>query len=312
MRFDVDRIEAGSGRLIVSGFWSGVRGMRFMRPTLIVGDREVLATLDHKPWTPSDEVPWIAAFPWDDAAPDPADASIAVAPSLTVPLAPGAEPQAAQRPAARAAAPSKKAHAAPQPEPAAVEAPAPDPLRDELADARRRAEAAEAARDEARHARTISERERDQALAQRDEAAKDRDAAVRARTRMEAQLEDQIAQRKEAEAAREEAIAQREEMRAQREETLLAHRALQRRLAADGAAPPPADEREPPQHADPDRPIGVRAIPAARAVAPELHRTERAATPRVTHYDIWAIRILGSIAALCFIGFLVLLLRLVL
>src|SRR5439155_5789486 len=60
----------------------------FMRPTLTVGDRRVLAVLDHKPWAPEEGQPWIAEFPWDG---DPADidrsrAELAVAPSVAVAL----------------------------------------------------------------------------------------------------------------------------------------------------------------------------------------------------------------------------------
>lgn len=299
MRFDVNRLEARDGRLVVSGHWSGVRGMRFMRPTLIVGGREVLATLEHKPWAPSDELEWTAAFPWDGAAPDPSEAAIAVAPSLTVSLAPGAAPAARrfERPAGATPlqrGPAAEPVAAPEPRPAAVPSAA-DRLQEQLEDARRRA-------DDARRALAIAERERDQALAQRDEAAKDRDAAVRSRARMERQLAEEAELRVEAE-------RQRDEARAQREEALLAHRALQRRLTGELAASAPAPQEIP---SDPDRPIGVRAVPAARAVGPELHRASREHPQRVTRYDVWAIRILGSVAALCFIGFLILLLRLVL
>jgi hypothetical protein len=333
VRFEVDRIEARGGRLVVSGWWSGVRGMRFMRPTLLVRDRTVLATLDHKPWTPDGELEWTAAFPWDEEAPNLSEAALSVAPSVTVPLAPGAEPPADAEPAdAEPAAPPELPHEAP---------PSPDPrheeivaltaqrdrlraalaeagrreseLESQLEEARRRARDLEAARDDAGRERTAAQRERDQALAQRDEAEADRDAAVRTRARMEAQRDEAVAARERAKHDRDEAVVQRDEARAQREEALLAHRTLQRRFdsALAGAEPPTLDEPARP-HADPDRPIGVRAIPAARAVAPDLHRAERDRTPHVSRYDVWAIRILGSIAALCFIGFLVLLLRLVL
>jgi hypothetical protein len=62
--------------------------MRFMRPTLTVGDRRVLAVLDHKPWMPEEGETWIAEFPWDgDVADiDPTLAELAVAPSVAVSL----------------------------------------------------------------------------------------------------------------------------------------------------------------------------------------------------------------------------------
>jgi hypothetical protein len=344
VRFEVDRIEARGGRLVVSGWWSGVRGMRFMRPTLLVRDRTVLATLDHKPWTPDGELEWTAAFPWDEEAPNLSEAALSVAPSVTVPLAPRAEPPSDAQPADAQPADAQPADAQPAAPPELPDEapPPPDPRREEivaltghrdrlraalaeagrreselesqLEEARRRARGLEAARDDAGRELTAAQRERDQALAQRDEAEADRDAAVRTRARMEAQRDEAVAARERAKHDRDEALVQRDEARAQREEALLAHRTLQRRFdaaLAGGEEPPTLDAPSRP-HADPDRPIGVRAIPAARAVAPDLHRAERDRTPHVSAYDVWAIRILGSIAALCFIGFLVLLLRLVL
>ena len=89
--FELQRFEAGDdGLLEVEGEWSNVRGMRFVRPALVVrtGGRErtLLATLDHKPWSP-DGRPWRAAFPWDGGEIDPHRAQLAVAPSIVVPLA---------------------------------------------------------------------------------------------------------------------------------------------------------------------------------------------------------------------------------
>jgi hypothetical protein len=88
-QFELEQFEQSGGRLRVLGRWSDVRGMRFMRPTLTVGDRRVLAVLDHKPWMPEEGQTWIAEFPWDG---DVADidrelAELAVAPSVAVSLA---------------------------------------------------------------------------------------------------------------------------------------------------------------------------------------------------------------------------------
>jgi hypothetical protein len=98
-QFELEQFERSGDRLRVAGRWSDVRGMRFMRPTLTIGDRRVLAVLDHKPWMPEEGQRWIAEFPWDgDAADiDPTLAELAVAPSVAVPLSsPGVpvEPQA--------------------------------------------------------------------------------------------------------------------------------------------------------------------------------------------------------------------------
>ncbi len=60
---------------------------------------------------------------------------------------------------------------------------------------------------------------------------------------------------------------------------------------------------------DPDAPIGVRTIPAARTIAASLHRSQRERGAGVTRYDMWAIRVLGSVAALAFISLLVMILK---
>ena len=90
--FDVERFERADDACIeVRGRWSGVRGRRFMRPTLtaVAGGRQqrILAVLDHKPWIAEEGEIWRAAFP---CATDPAslhDAELTVAPDVTVSLA---------------------------------------------------------------------------------------------------------------------------------------------------------------------------------------------------------------------------------
>src|SRR5207245_223766 len=125
--------------------WSGLRGVRFVRPTLVVGQREVLATLEHKPWAPSSDRPWVAAFPWAGRMPDLDELELAVAPTVTVPLGepaalpapdPDAAPHRAQEPApATPARPPALALVAP-----AEPAPAARPARagDDVAEAERR------------------------------------------------------------------------------------------------------------------------------------------------------------------------------
>jgi len=101
--FEVERFElAGDACIEVRGRWSGVRGRRFMRPTLtaVAGGREqrILAVLDHKPWIAEEGEIWRAAFP---CSTDPAallDAELTVAPDVTVPLAPPSAPVVARRP----------------------------------------------------------------------------------------------------------------------------------------------------------------------------------------------------------------------
>ncbi len=85
--FELERLALEGDELIVSGFWTGVRGMRFVRPTLLFDDRRILATLEHKPWAPAENARWTAAFPWTGGvAVDADNLAIAVAPKVIVPL----------------------------------------------------------------------------------------------------------------------------------------------------------------------------------------------------------------------------------
>jgi hypothetical protein len=89
--FEVDRFEwASDDRLEVVGRWFGLRGHRFLRPTLDVevrGERRrMLAVLEHKPWAAEEGEEWIAAFAWagDRARLDGAE--LTVSPDLAVQL----------------------------------------------------------------------------------------------------------------------------------------------------------------------------------------------------------------------------------
>lgn len=67
---EIERFEwAAPDRIELVGVWSGLRGRRFIRPTLVLeGEGEpkrLLATLEHKPWTADDGEEWTAAFAWD-------------------------------------------------------------------------------------------------------------------------------------------------------------------------------------------------------------------------------------------------------
>jgi len=307
--FELERLDVGGGELVISGQWSGVRGMRFMRPTLTVGTRRLLATLEHKPWAPEVDGPWIAAFPWSGGDVDAVDCWLDVAPGVVVPLARGAQ---------RA------------------------PEVDEFAAQRLRFERRESEVEFLRGELRTLTAARDRALDQRDEAVRDREAAMRTRERMEGQRSDALdvagqaqAAVAAAEAARDEAREQRDDARAQRDEALAAYRALEEQLrtlrareaepqaaeaaeaaeaqaAAPQAAQPPAAEpapAEPPAEPAPDeppaeRPLGVRAVPAARAA-----RIGRRPEYRLTAFDLYAFRIVGAIAAACFVVLMIALLQ---
>jgi hypothetical protein len=223
--FALTRFEAVDGaRLEVEGTWSGVRGVRFVRPALVVhpgagreAERTLLATLEHKPWPAEEGRPWVAAFPWDGGAPDVADLELAVAPSIVVPLG-GGDAEAAPAPPAP---------------PAPPKATAPARARDDagpLAAALAARDAARAERDDAR-AELAAERDRLRAeLAAVRDARPDREV-VRAEVR----------QRDAALAARDAAVADRDAARAERDAVLAERDALRRELrereqAAEGAA----------------------------------------------------------------------------
>ena len=97
LAFEIERFEwTGDDRLEVTGRWFGVRGQRFMRPTLHVrvGDRRrrMIALLDHKPWPADGEGPWIAAFSWRGPPDGVTAARLEVAPDVVIDLpAPGAD-----------------------------------------------------------------------------------------------------------------------------------------------------------------------------------------------------------------------------
>ena len=105
--FEVDRIEwPAPDRVEIAGRWFGVRGRRFVRPTLeleVDGEpRRMLALLDHKPWEAEDGEEWVAAFDWDGEQADLSGGELSVGPDVSVELhengsKPGGRPRAARR-----------------------------------------------------------------------------------------------------------------------------------------------------------------------------------------------------------------------
>jgi hypothetical protein len=335
--FELERLDLEGDELVVSGHWSGVRGLRFVRPTLVADDRRILATLEHKPWAPSLDRAWTAAFPWEGDDVDVGGLALAVSPQVTVPLdgAGVSEPQPAPKPKAKPRA--KKAKPPPARDPATSErasaepepAPAPEPQRDavaqleaeldavsherdalrrRLADAQRHVTDESSTHDELARGQAAAERDRDRALAQLAEAVAAREAAVRTRDRMQLTHDEALEARDEAESQLAAARAQRDEANSQRDEVLLAYRALQRHMQTERAQDDRARGDEP-REGGSDDPIGVRTMPAARTVMAELQRPRPARKLPMTLFDVWMFRVLGSVAAGCFILLLVSLLR---
>src|SRR4051794_41105120 len=96
LSFELERFEwAADDRLEVAGRWYGVRGRRFMRPTLHVRAggrrRRMIALLDHKPWPADEDTRWVAAFAWRGAREEVTAARLEVTPDIVLELpTPGA------------------------------------------------------------------------------------------------------------------------------------------------------------------------------------------------------------------------------
>lgn len=260
--FELDRFETKSDdRVEVSGRWYGVRGRRFIRPTLTV-DAEghgcrALADLEHKPWAAEDGQPWEAAFVCSLDGAEMLDAELNVAPDITITL-PVAGSSAAKRarrgrtarepgqrrdPIARSAPAQQIANRSSRPREDVVARREIGSLRSTLEQARSEAErlradlersAAERIEAAARVQELTTELEhaiaaRDQAVAARDQAlaahersAGERDAAVSAHEEAVAARDTALESRDAAIALREEALDARDQTEAERIELLRA------------------------------------------------------------------------------------------
>lgn len=276
MGFALESADVVDGRVVLTGRWSGVRGMRFVRPTLVLRDREVLATLEHKPWAVLPDAAWVAAFPWPAGERlDLTTAQLAVAPNITVPLDPDAPPPVLDdpEPAARAGRLQREV----------------DFLQgrreDELAAARQRIGAVEDARD---------------AVREQLEAAEARAVAAEARA---ADLGEQLA-RAEAELA---VLRSRPDPAATQ-----AFDALEAEVSHTDVVPdPPVRDtptvrprprlRNEPQPTEAFDPIAEGAVldpVPAPVVAPPARRTPARAPRGFAGLDLWAQRVLALAAAL--------------
>jgi hypothetical protein len=255
--FELDRFTAGDERLEVSGRWMGVRGRRFVRPSLTVfidgHSTRALAELEHKPWAAEDGDEWVAAFPWHGRLDEIEEFELAVAPDLLVRLPP---PDGTIREVVLpVVAPDDQA------EPAPVER-APEPPRGDARELREQADAV-----------------RHNALAVRDRALADLDEAVAARDRLRAELERAVADRGRVSAELDQLAGEHDRLKSERRalqtelgrvraELRMAHSDLALARRPQSPEPPPVPKPEPPPLAPP---MPIVPLPPPRA---QLHRSQ--------------------------------------
>ena len=134
LAFEIERFEwTAADRLEVSGRWLGVRGQRFVRPTLHLRvdgrRRRLIAVLDHKPWAADTDHLWTAAFAWRGDRGEVTAARLEVSTDIVLDLpAPGAElppDPLTPRPRPKRPTPPRRPAAEPPPAAATGERPAP-------------------------------------------------------------------------------------------------------------------------------------------------------------------------------------------
>jgi uncharacterized coiled-coil DUF342 family protein len=110
--FELDRFERDDEQgLEVRGRWFGVRGRRFVRPTLTMridgAKHRLLADLEHKPWAAEDGEDWVASFSPVPPAGDTRDIELSVARDIVIPLSAPASVTSSERPTGKTAAPAR-------------------------------------------------------------------------------------------------------------------------------------------------------------------------------------------------------------
>jgi hypothetical protein len=207
VRFELERMAADDGVLEVAGRWTGVRGRRFMRPSLaaVGAPARALASLEHKPWAPDEGSHWIATFPWPGAVAEIEALELVVAPDLAVVLP----------------APSTDAGDVRE---LTLEARSPEP-----------GEKPASVRDQALESRDQALESRDQALESRDQAVEERGHALRAREEAILAREEAVQACEEAARVREEAVRARDQAMRERDEFHVRHAELQTALELVGA-----------------------------------------------------------------------------
>ena len=320
--FELERLEqTAAGRLELTGRWFGVRGLRFVRPTLTFESDghpyRLLADLEHKPWFAEDGSPWTAAFHWDADRGPLDELELTVATDIAIPLG---------RLDAADARPRRRRPTQPDPYAASLRREL-QAIRQEVADERRTNERLrtelEPLREEVEELRAELERARDEkvendaALARRDaalarlsEAESERDDARRALEQVMAESAELSRTQRQAQTERDRALTAAEQMRAERDVDEHARdRALSERERALQARDQALAERD---HALAARDQLVRAddsVEAQRAAARALaSRTDLSWRRSPWHAPSWTQRGL-AVALLIVVIVLVVVLR---
>ncbi len=306
--FEVERFEWTSrDRLELVGRWSGLRGHRFLRPTLDVqveGERHrMLALLEHKPWAPEDGQDWVAAFTWRGEPANFDEAELTVSPDLAVQLpAPGgvvehgevhaATPAADRLPARRprsavletelAAALAEVERAGEELERTrAMHSEAAKELRERLREEHAKIRTLETELEQSRAAIALAEEaaaeDADRLRDERDAAAAERDAAMVARDAA-------LAEADEARTARDEALeklsgveGERDALAEARDRARLERNAWMSRARAAAAGRPSAEARAVPKpladpEPEPELPESTQVIEPPQAPSPPSER----------------------------------------
>jgi hypothetical protein len=251
--FQLDRFETKSDdRVEVSGRWFGVRGRRFIRPTLtVVADGHgcrALADLEHKPWAAEDGQPWEAAFVCALDGAELLEAELNVSPDITIMLpvdGPGTAKgprrgRTAREPRQRRDPAERSAPAARAPAPRSSRPPEDVVARREIGGLRSTLEEVRSEADRLRGELERSEAERtaaatrlEQLTAELEQAVAARDAAVAARDKAATERKSAIAARDQARAAHERSAVERDRAASACEEAIAARdAALESRDAA--------------------------------------------------------------------------------
>jgi len=219
--FQLERFELVDGdHLELTGRWFGVRGRRFIRPTLTLhgegSNARLLAELYHKPWSAEEGESWEAWFPFNPDRSLGDTVELAVAPDIAVDLpTPGGKSRRGVR-----AAPA----APPRPSRAVAHR---DPVDEQLERLRREVQELRDERVQLKRSHDNAIRERGAATAERDEAIAERDEAIAKRSRVARMLEREREQRSSIVDALERARTERASL----------ERALERAVSERDAAP---------------------------------------------------------------------------